>query len=194
MSELVAVAYRDEDTADRVLNKLQALGKEHLVDLADACVVVRDADGRLRLKQAVNLPVLGAASGATWGGLFGTLIGLLFVNPLVGLLTGAALGAGGGALSGKLSDYGIDDDFMRSVGSTLERGSSALFVLVRKVSIDKVLPELQPFGGTVLRTSLSNEQEARLREALDGAQRAGTLQPGAPQVGGERSADATASA
>jgi uncharacterized membrane protein len=85
---------------------------------------------------------------------------------LAGLLTGAAIGAGTGALSGALSDYGIDDEFIRSVGSTIEPGSSALFILVRRATLDKVLPELRPFGGTVLRTSLSNEQEERLRQAL----------------------------
>lgn len=109
---------------------------------------------------------VGALSGATWGSLFGTLIGLLFFNPLAGLLTGAAIGAGSGALSGKLADYGIDDDFIRSLASTIEPNSSALFVLVRSVNTDKVLPELKPFGGTILRTSLSNEQEAQLKKAL----------------------------
>jgi uncharacterized membrane protein len=82
------------------------------------------------------------------------------------MVTGAALGAGSGALAGALSDYGIDDQFIRSVGSTIESGSSALFVLVRSVTADKVLPELQSFEGKVLRTSLSNEQEARLQRAL----------------------------
>jgi uncharacterized membrane protein len=100
--------------------------------------------------------------------MWGTLIGLLFLNPLIGMVTGAALGAGSGALAGALADYGIDDNFIRSVGSTIQPSSSALFVLVRSVTADRVLPELQPFEGTVLRTSLSNEQEARLRQALQG--------------------------
>jgi uncharacterized membrane protein len=109
-----------------------------------------------------------AASGGAWGALWGTLIGLLFLNPLAGLLTGAALGAGAGALSAALSDYGIDDEFIRSLGSTIERGSSALFTLVRRATFDKVLDELRPFGGTILRTSLSREQEERLKKALEG--------------------------
>ncbi len=166
MSDLIVVAFKGEDTADQVLNKLLALQKEHLIDLEDACVVVRDRHGNAHLKQAVNLVGVGAASGGAWGALWGTLIGLLFLNPLAGLLTGAAIGAGTGALSGALSDYGIDDEFIRSVGSTIEPGSSALFILVRRATLDKVLPELRPFGGTVLRTSLSNEQEERLRQAL----------------------------
>jgi uncharacterized membrane protein len=86
--------------------------------------------------------------------MWGTLIGLLFLNPLAGLLTGAAVGAGAGALSGSLVDYGIDDAFIRSLGATIEPGSS---VLVRRAAPDRVLPELRPFGGTVLRTSLSTE-------------------------------------
>jgi uncharacterized membrane protein len=170
MSDLIAVGFKGEDTADQVLNKLVTLQKEHLIDLEDACVVLRDQNGQVRLKQAINLTGVGAASGGAWGALWGTLIGLLFLNPLAGLLTGAALGAGAGALSGALSDYGIDDEFIRSLGATIEPGSSALFVLVRSATMDKVLPELRPFGGTVLRTSLSDEQEERLRQALQDVQ------------------------
>src|SRR5215216_4351538 len=142
MSDLIVVAFPGEDTADQALNKLQALQKEHLIDLE-------------------------AASGGAFGAMWGTLIGLLFLNPLAGLLTGAAFGAGAGALSGMLSDYGINDDFIRSLGDTLEPGTSALFVLVRRATLDKVLPEVRPFGGQVIRTSLSTEQEARLRRALE---------------------------
>jgi uncharacterized membrane protein len=168
MSDLIAVGFKGEDTADQVLNKLQALQKDYLIDLEDACVVVRDQAGQVHLKQAINLTGVGAAAGGVRGAMWGTLIGLLFLNPLIGLVTGAAVGAGSGALAGALSDYGIDDQFIRSVGSTIEPGSSALFVLVRSVTADKVLPELRPFEGTVLRTSLSNEQEARLQQALQG--------------------------
>ena len=170
MSDLIVVGFKGEDTADQVLNKLQALQKEHLIDLEDACVVVRDHTGNVRLKQAMNLVRAGAASGGLSGAMWGTLIGLLFLNPLAGLLAGAAVGAGAGALSSSLVDYGIDDEFIRSLGATIAPGSSALFVLVRRATPDKVLPELRPFGGTVLRTSLSNEQEARLRQALEKGQ------------------------
>ena len=168
MSDLVAVAFKGEHTADEVLHKLQALQKEYLIDLEDACIVMRDQAGQVHLKQAINLARMGAATGGIQGALWGTLIGLLFLNPLIGMVAGAAVGAGSGALAGSLSDYGINDEFIRSVGSTIEPGSSALFVLVRSVTADRVLPELQPFQGTVLRTSLSNEQEARLQQALQG--------------------------
>jgi len=167
MSDLVVVSFRDEETADHVLNKLQEMQKEHLLDLEDACVMVRDSKGKVHLKQAVDLVKIGALRGATWGVMFGTLVGLLLLNPLAGLATGAVVGAGTGALSGALSDYGIDDTFMRSMGAKIEVGSSAIFVLVRRVNFDKVLPELKPFGGTILKTSLTNDQEERLRKALD---------------------------
>jgi uncharacterized membrane protein len=167
MSDLVVVSFKGEDTADQVLAKLQQMQKEHLIDLEDACVVVRAKNGKIHLKQAVDLIKIGALSGAAWGSLFGALVGLLLLNPLVGLATGVAVGAGAGALSGALTDYGIDDDFMRSMGQSIEEGSSALFILVRRVNFDKVLPELKPFGGKVLKTSLTNDQEERLRKALE---------------------------
>jgi uncharacterized membrane protein len=168
MSELVVVGFDDPNEADRALIELQRLQKEYLVDLEDAVVVVREQDGRLRVKQSVDLVGTGAASGALWGGMWGSLVGLLFINPLIGLVTGAALGAGAGALSGSLADYGINDDFIRSVGQALKPGSSAIFVLVRKVQPEKVLAELSRFRGRVIRSSLSPEQEARLQAALSG--------------------------
>ena len=167
MSELIVVSFKGEDTADQVLNKLQALHKEHLVDLDDAVVAVRDSNGKVHLKQSVNLPALGAVSGALWGGLFGSLVGLLFLNPLAGLATGLAVGAGTGALSGALSDYGIDDDFIKGMARELEPKTSALFMLARRVNFDKVLPELKPFGGKVVKTSLTNAEEQRLKKALE---------------------------
>jgi uncharacterized membrane protein len=168
MSDLIVVSFDGEDTADQVLNKLRALQSEHLVDLEDAVVAVRDKNGKVRLKQSVNLLAAGVAGGAAWGGVMGALVGLLFLNPLAGMATGMAFGAGAGALSGALSDYGIDDDFIARMAGGLQPGTSALFVLARRVNFDKVLPELRPFGGRVLKTSLSDEQEARLRQALEG--------------------------
>lgn len=168
MSDLVCIAFKGRDTADQVLNELRSMQKAHLVDLEDACVVTRDHEGKLHLKQAVNLVATGALSGGTWGALWGTLVGILFMNPLAGLVLGAAAGAGGGALSGALVDYGINDDFIKSLGEQICPDSSALFVLLRKVTLDKVMPELGKYEGTVIRTSLSNEQERELREALSG--------------------------
>lgn len=166
MSDLVCIAFQGRHTADHVLNDLRSMQKEHLVDLEDSCIVTRDEEGKLQLKQAVNLVGTGALSGGTWGALWGTLVGLLFLNPLAGLLIGAAAGAGAGALSGALADYGIDDDFIKSLGEQICPDTSALFVLLRKVTIDKVLPELAKYEGRVLKTSLSNEQEQKLRDAI----------------------------
>jgi uncharacterized membrane protein len=162
VSELVAVAYPEENRAEQALAKLQELQKEYLIDLADACYVTKSSDGKVQLHQAVNLTAAGAAGGAVWGMLFG----LIFLMPLVGML----VGAGAGALSGKMSDYGINDAFIKELSAKLQPGTSALFVLVRKAQPDRVLPEMSQFGGTVLHTSLSNEQEAKLREALSQAQ------------------------
>ena len=170
MSDLVVVAYKGEDTADQVLNKLRELQKEYLVDLEDAVVAVRDKNGKVRIKQAVPLVRVSAAGGAAWGGFFGLLVGLLFMNPLLGWLAGLALGAGAGALSGALADYGINDDFIKEIGRSLEPGTSSIFMLIRRATYDKVLPELKQFGGKILRTSLSKEQEERLRRALEDVQ------------------------
>ncbi len=166
MSELVVIAFNGRDTADHVLNDLRSMQREYLVDLEDAVVVTRDADGKLNLKQSVNLVGMGAMSGGTWGALWGVLVGVLFMNPLLGFIAGAAAGAGAGALAGALSDYGIDDDFIKRMGETIGSDSSALFVLFKKVTLDRVLPEFNRYQGTVLKTSLTEEQEAKLRDAL----------------------------
>lgn len=166
MSNLVVLGFDGLHTADEVLNKLRSLQKEHLIDLEDACVVERDDGGKIHVKQAVNLTALGAKAGGLWGAMWGTLVGILFMNPLAGMVLGAAVGAGSGALSGSLADYGIDDDFVKKLGDTITPGSSALFVLVRSATEDKVLPEIEPFKPRLLKTSLSNEQEEKLKAAL----------------------------
>jgi uncharacterized membrane protein len=168
MSELIVVAFDEPTKAEEVLNELRRLQKEYLIDLEDAVVAVRRPDGQVQLKQSVNVVGLGAASGGLWGALWGTLVGLLFLNPLVGFALGTMVGAGTGALAGALTDYGIDDDFIRDLAKTLQPNNSAIFILVRKMQPEKVLAELSRFRGRVLRTSLSPEQEARLQAALSG--------------------------
>lgn len=166
MSDLVVLGFDGLHTADEVLNKLRTLHKEYLIDLEDACVVERDADGKVHLKQAVNLTAVGAKSGGIWGAMWGSVVGMLFLNPLAGMVLGAAVGAGSGALSGSAADYGIDDGFIRKLGETIPPSTSALFVLSRNATFDKVLPEIEPFKPRVLRTSMSNEAEAKLKAAL----------------------------
>ena len=158
MSDLIAIAYDDEYKAEEVRLTLIKLQRERLMELEDAAVIVKNAEGKVKLKQAVDLTTAGAVSGGFWG----LLIGTLFLSPVLG----AAVGAAAGAASGALSDIGVDDNFMKSLGETLKPRSSALFVLVRKVTPDKVLDEVAPYGGTVLRTSLSKDEEAQLQEVL----------------------------
>ena len=169
MSDLVCLAFKELDTADHFLNELRNLEKEHILELEDACVVIRDADGKVHLKQSVNLVAIGASRGASTGMLMGTLVGLLFMNPLAGLLAGGLVGAGSGALQGKLADYGIDDGFIKSLGSTIEPNSSAIFLLVRKAVEGKVMPRLSHYEAKVLKTSLTDEQEEKLTVALSTA-------------------------
>ncbi|WP_431283412.1 DUF1269 domain-containing protein [Humitalea sp. 24SJ18S-53] len=158
MADLIIIAYDSEATAEAARKKLFELQKEYLVELGDAVVAVRHDDGTVKLNQLINLTAAGAASGGMWG----ALVGLLFLNPLLG----AAIGAGAGALSGRFTDVGIDDKFMKDAATALTPGQAALCVLVRKVTADKVLPAMAHFGGTVLRTNLTEEQETKLREAL----------------------------
>jgi uncharacterized membrane protein len=169
MSDLIVLGFDGMGTADEVLTKLRALKKEHLIDLEDACVVIRGQDGKVQVKQAVNLTALGAASGMSTGMLVGGLAGLLLLNPLAGMAVGGLAGAGFGALSGSLADYGIDDEFIKSLGQSIANGSSALFVLVKRSTPDKVIPEIEAFKPRVLKTSLSTEKEQKLKAALSGS-------------------------
>ncbi len=191
MSELVVVGFDNTQESDRALNQLVRLSKEHLIDLEDAVVAIRSEDGTVRIKQSVNLVGLGAAQGSLSGALWGSLVGLLFLNPLLGFAAGAAVGAGSGALAGSLSDYGIDDDLIRSIGETLQPNTSALFVLVRKAQPEKVMNELSGFRGRVIRSSLSPDQEKRLQEALSGS---GVAMPGTPTSGAAQASPAAGSA
>src|SRR5262249_45750778 len=137
--------------------------KEYLIDMADAVVAVKDAAGKVQLHQAVNLTTAGAVSGGFWG----ALVGLIFLNPPLGM----AVGATAGAASRSLSDLGINDAFMKDLASTLQPGTSTLFVLVRKSTPDKVLEELAGSGGKVLKSSLSHDDEAKLQAALSAAKK-----------------------
>lgn len=166
MSDLVVIAYPDINRAEQVLETLGQMRTAQLIDLEDACYVTKDANGAIKLHQAVNLTAMGAKSGALWGGLWGFLFGMLVLQPLAGAAIGAGIGAGSGAIAGGLSDFGIDDNFVKRLASTLTPNSSAIFVLVRRVTTDKVVPEISRYGGTIIQTSLSKDAEARLQAAL----------------------------
>jgi uncharacterized membrane protein len=158
VSDLVAIAYDDEYRAGEVLSTLRRLEREYLIDLEDAVYVTKDAEGSVKLHQSTNL----TAGGAIGGGFWGLLIGALFLAPVAGV----AIGAGAGALAGKLSDIGVDDSFAKELAERLEPRTSALLVLVRRSTPERVLPEIKHFGGTVLQTSLSPDAEERLQAAL----------------------------
>jgi uncharacterized membrane protein len=166
MSELVAVSYPDIYRAGEVCAALQRLHREFLIEMEDAAFVTREQDGKIKLHQTMPLTRMTTSMGAARGSLWGALIGLLFLQPLLGMATGAAIGAASGALSGKLADYGISDPFMKELGEKLQPGTSMLFVLFRKATWEKVLPQISQYGGTVMHSSLTPEAEARLQAAL----------------------------
>jgi uncharacterized membrane protein len=161
MSDLVVISFDDEHTAFEMRAALAKLQKEYLIEMEDVVVVTKNDKGKIKLHQAVNLTAAGAVGGAFWG----MLIGMFFFNPLVG----AAVGAGAGAMSGKLRDIGISDNFMKELGETFKNNTSAIFVLVRKVTPDKVLEELKGFKGKVLKTSLTKDKEEELRKFMEQA-------------------------
>ncbi len=160
MSDLLVIAFPTEAKAEEVRKKLLDMQREYLIELDDAVVALKQPNGHIKLNQLFHPRAAGAAGGALWG----TLIGMLFLMPLAG----AALGAGAGALGGALTDAGINDGFMRDAAQTLQSGDAALFLLIRKMTTDKVLAALQGVGGTVLRTSFDHTREEALRQALAG--------------------------
>ena len=158
MATLVVLTFKDETGAEQMRDRLAGLQESRIISLADAAVVVRRQDGKIKVNQAVSLVGAGALGGAFWG----MLIGLLFWAPWLGL----AIGAASGALAGGLSDYGVDDKFIKEVGSKIEPGHSALFLLVESWTEDKVMDELAGFEAEVIQTSLSKEDEAKLAAAF----------------------------
>ncbi|MFO1090034.1 MAG: DUF1269 domain-containing protein [Hyphomicrobiales bacterium] len=158
MSDLIAIVFPTEAKAEEVRDKVIGLQKQYLISLDDAVVAVKNADGRIKLNQLVSTTAAGAAAGSFWG----LLVGVLFMMPILGV----AVGAASGALGGALQDYGINDAFMKDVSEKVQPGSAVLFLLVKKMTTDKVLADLKGVGGTVLQTSLDREKEQALRDAL----------------------------
>ena len=161
MADLVEIAFPSERKAEEVRQRLLDMQKEYLIELGDAVIAIKQPDGRVKLNQLFHPAGTGAASGALWG----ALIGMIFLMPL----PGAAIGAASGAIAGALSDVGINDNFMKEAAQSLQSGNAALFLLIRKMTTDKVLAALQGEGGTVLRTSFDHTKEEALRAALAGA-------------------------
>lgn len=161
MSDLVAIVYPTEAKAEEVREKILELQKEYLITIGDAVIATKTESGKVKLNQIVHTTAAGAVTGSFWG----LLIGVLFLNPLLGV----AVGAASGALGGALTDFGIDDAFMKDLSNSLQPGNAALFVLIKKMTADKVLAEIEGYGGVVLKTSLDDAQETALRNALQKA-------------------------
>jgi uncharacterized membrane protein len=158
MSDLVVIVYPSEAKAEEVRQRLLKLQQEYLITINDAAIAVKTESGSIKLNQLVNTTAIGAASGSFWG----LLIGVLFLNPIIGV----ALGAASGALGGALSDFGINDSFMKELAASIQPGNAALFVLIKNMTADKVLNEIKDAGGVVLKTSLDETKEKVLRDAL----------------------------
>ncbi len=160
----IVTTYPTPEIAEQVVATLRRLEAQHLLELHDVEYCSRDEDGRMRMYASTSRPLAAATLGAFWG----TFLGKCFGAPLLG----AAIGAAGGALtSNAMTGDGIDKGFIRDLCATLAPGASAVFALVSNATLDKVLPELGVFGGTILHTSLSDDDEARLQGALDEAYR-----------------------
>ena len=158
MANLIVFAFDNETEAERMRDKLVDMQKQQIITLQDAAVVIRREDGKVKVKQAQSLVGAGALGGSFWG----LLIGLLFWAPWLGL----AIGAATGAIAGKMTDVGVDDKFIKEVGENIEPGQSALFLLVTDSTPDKVMDGLTDFNPRVYQTSLSEEDEAKLRAAF----------------------------
>ncbi|MFG1412904.1 DUF1269 domain-containing protein [Xanthobacter sp. VTT E-85241] len=158
MSDLVFIAFPTEQRAVEVRDKILGMQKEYLIELGDAVIAVKDENGHIKLHQLINTTATGAMSGALWG----TLIGFIFMMPLVG----TAIGAASGALGGALTDVGINDQFVKDAAGALQPGTAGLFLLIRKMTTDKVLEDLRGVGGTVMSTSFDHTKENALRDAL----------------------------
>ena len=138
-NRLVVIGFDDESKAGNLLSDLLRLQKDTTIDLDDAVVAVREADGKVKLSHMKSMTTKGALGGS----LTGLIVGSLFFIPLIG----AALGAAAGAAAAFFTDVGIDDTFIDELSSTIKPGASALFVLVRRANPDELVKELRGRGG-----------------------------------------------
>jgi uncharacterized membrane protein len=161
MADLIAIGYPDETTALDAMQEAERLASDLIIQPDAIAAIVRDKEGKLKVTTNHH-PVAG---GASWGMFWGFLFGLIFFIPIFGL----AVGAGLGALMGKIEKSGLDQQFIDQVRDMLKPGTSALFLVVEKVTPDKAVAAMSKFGGTVLKSSLSEETQRELQEALHGS-------------------------
>ena len=157
---LVAIGYPDQGTAEQARETVQRLEADLIIQADQVAAISRDLEGKYHVQTTHGGG--SASGGAVWGGFWGLLFGLLFFIPFAGW----ALGAGLGALFGHLSGKDLDKAFVQQVRDQVQPGTSALFMVIEQVTPDKAVAALQPFGGTVVKTSLSDEQTRKLQEAL----------------------------
>jgi uncharacterized membrane protein len=160
MADLIAIAYPDEATAEAAADEARRLAADLIIQPDAIAVITRDKDGSYHTHTSHHL----VGGGATWGMFWGLLFGLLFFIPVFGM----AVGAGMGALMGKITKSGIDKQFQDQVRDLIQPGTSALFLMVEKVTPDKAVEAMSKYGGTVIKTSLSKEGEQELQDALNG--------------------------
>jgi uncharacterized membrane protein len=160
MATLVAIGYSDQGTAEQARGTVAKLESELVIQADQVAAISRDMEGKYHVHTTHGGASAGA--GAAWGGFWGFLFGLLFFIPFAGL----ALGAGMGALFGHMGEKGIDKAFQQQVRDHLQPGTSALFMVIEQATPDKAIAALQQYGGTVIKTSLSEEDTEKLQEAL----------------------------
>jgi uncharacterized membrane protein len=163
MATLVAIGYPEQGTAEMARRTVQQLEADLIIQADQVAAIERDPEGKYHVHTAYSGS--GAGGGAVWGGFWGMLFGLLFFIPFAGL----ALGAGMGALFGHFGEKGIDKAFQEQVRDYVQPGTSALFMVIEKATPDKAIAALRQYGGTVIRTSLSDEDTKRLQDALSPA-------------------------
>jgi uncharacterized membrane protein len=162
MADLIAIGYPDEATAEAAADEARRLAQDLIIQPDAIAVIVRGKDGSYHVH--TNHHAVGA--GATWGMFWGFLFGLLFFIPVIGM----GIGAGMGALMGKFGKTSIDKQFQDQVRGLLQPGTSALFMMLEKVTPDKAVEAMSKYGGTVLKTSLSKDDEKELQDALHGGE------------------------
>jgi uncharacterized membrane protein len=160
MATLVAIGYPDQTTAEEARHTVQSLEADLVIQADQVAAISRDVEGKYHVHTSHG--GAGAGAGAVWGGFWGLLFGLLFFIPFAGW----AVGAGLGALFGHLGEKGIDKAFQQQVRDYLKPGTSALFMVIEKATPDKAIAALEQYGGTVIKTSLSEEDTQKLQEAL----------------------------
>src|SRR5262245_53938338 len=168
MATLVAIAYPDQTTAEEARQTVQGLEDDLVIQADQVAAISRDEQGKYHVTTTHGGSSTGG--GAAWGGFWGLLFGLLFFIPIVGM----AIGAGIGALFGHMGEHAIDKEFQEEVRDLVKPGTSALFMIIEQATPDKATAALSKYGGTVVKTSLSDEDTAKLQEALTPKETAGT--------------------